>query len=152
MMVLQCFSDCTLIAESGTRLIGPGELVMLPAREALRVMELARAHFKIVKPTPLLPGVVVCWASPDGCVKGPGIVQLVDGHLPDRRISVLNETGLRWICEEAVVDIDPWPAIDAKLEEAVDYVLLEGYESPKFIAVCDWIRTHFNEDKDLWTR
>jgi hypothetical protein len=152
-MILQCFSDATLITESGTRLYGPGELVTLPIHEAVKVMNLASDHFKIVKPTPLLPGVTVCWILPDDRVQGPGIVvQLVDGSPPDRRLSVLIDGALCWIKEQVIVDINPWPAIDAKLEEACDHAISEGEESPKVLEVREWLCTHFDEDKDPWMR
>lgn len=146
-MVLQCFSDATLITSSGTSLYGPGELVTLPTHEAVKVMNLASDHFKIVKPTPLMPGVAVCWSLPNDRVQGPAIVQLVDGASPNRRISVLikEEDELRWIREQDILDINPWPAIDAKLEEAADLMLCQGEESPKFIEIQEWVLANFGE-------
>lgn len=151
-MILQALSDCTLIDSSGTRLYGPGELVTLPMHDALKVMNLAQAHFKIIKPTPVIPGVAVCWILQTDRVQGPGIVQLVAGTPLTRLIAVLKEGELLWISEQSVIDIDPWPAIDAKLEEAVDHAIRDGEESPKVTAVREWLCTHFDEDKDPWMR
>ncbi len=146
-MILQSFCDCTLRDESGTRLIGPGELVTLPTETALKVMIDAPEHFKIIKPTPLLGGVAVCWALSDGRMHGPGIVQEVEGNSPNRRIAVVSDTGILWIDERNVIDINPWPAIDAKLEESVDHVIAYGEEAPKVLEVREWIYTHFDEDR-----
>ncbi len=47
-MVLQAFSDVTFIDENGTRLFGPGEILTLPMPDALKAMNLAHEHFKIL--------------------------------------------------------------------------------------------------------
>lgn len=146
-MLLLCFSDVTLITESGTSLIGPGETVNLPAPDALKVMGEASAHFKILAPTPLLPGVAVCWSLSDDRVQGPGIVaQIVGDSSPDRRLSVSIDEAQYWIAERDIVDINPWPAIDAKLEDAWPYLLVDGDESPKVQEVRAWLATHFDDD------
>lgn len=145
-MRLQCFSDCTLIDSSGTRLIGPGEIVSLPIEDAVKVMNLVSTHFKILSPTPLLPGVAVCWTLNDQ-VQGPGIVLQVEGLEPVRVLSVETDGQLHRIAEPSVIDIDPWPAIDAKLEEAVDHVIRDGEDSPKVIEIREWLSTHFDDDR-----
>lgn len=145
-MLLQVLSDCTINGPFGFRVYGPGELLTLPARDALKVMILEPDHFKIIKPTPLIPGVVVCWLLPDDSAQGPGVVQLINGDPPNRRLSVLIDGELRWIHERDIIAIDPWPAIDAKLEEAVDHALSEGDESPKVLEVREWLSAHFDED------
>jgi hypothetical protein len=150
-MTLQALSDITLVSESGVRLYGPGELVTLPIHEAMKTMLAAAKHFKIVKPTPLISGVTVRWLSDDDCVRGPGVVSMVDGSHPDRRVAVQMEGELRWIRERDLVEIDPWPAIDAKLEDAWPYLAIEGEESPKVIEVRDWMLAHF-DDREPWKR
>lgn len=84
----------------------------------------------------------------DDTAQGPGIVQLVDGERPNRRISVLIEGELRWIHGWDITEIDPWPAIDGKLEEAVDHVIQEGEESRKLRAIQEWLHANFDEDGD----
>ena len=145
-MILQVLSDCTINGPCGFRMYGPGELLTLPAYQAVRVVNLEPEHFKIMKPTPLIPGAAVRWLLPDDTAQGPGAVQLVDGEPPNRRISVLIDGELRWIHERDITEVDPWPAIDAKLEEAVDVVILEGEESPKVLAIREWLVTHFEEE------
>lgn len=146
-MVIQALSDTTLIDSSGTRLFGVGEKLILPTRDAVKVMLQAPAHFKILEPTPIIPGVALCWSLPDDRVQGPGTVQLVKGCRPHRVITVLHEGALLWIAEQSIIDIDPWPAIDAKLENAWPYLFIDGEESPKFIEVREWLFAHFDEDK-----
>lgn len=145
-MVLQCFSDVTLVTKSGTSLHGPGERLELSLHEAVKVMLYAPQHFKIVAPLPLLPGVVVCWSLPDGRVVGPGTVLTVEGQPPHRMVFVTNHAALCSVKEADLVDVDPWPAIDARLEEAVDHAIVEGKESPRLREVREWIATHFDED------
>ena len=149
-MVLQCFSDVTLIRESGTSLHGLGETLDLSLHEAVKVMNEAARHFKIVSPVPLLPGVAVCWSLPDGRMEGPGTVLTVDGQAPHRMLCVTNDETICSVEEADLVDIDPWPAIDARLEEAVDHAILEGEESPRLRKVREWLATHFDENKDQW--
>ncbi len=149
-MILQVLSDCTITGPFGFRLYGPGELLTLPAYLAVRVVNLEPQHFKIMKPTPLIPGVAVRWLLPDDTAQGPGAVQLVDGERPNRRISVLIDGELRWIHERDIIEVDPWPAIDAKLEEAVDHLILEGEASPKLIPIQEWLVANFDEDQEQW--
>lgn len=143
-MRLQCFSDCTLIDSTGTRLIGPGEVISLPMHDAVKVMCLAHERFKILSPTPLLPGVAVCWSLEDR-VQGPGIVMLVEGSAPARMLLVEHDGQLHRIAEQSVGDIDPWPAIDGKLEEQLQFILSEGLESEKVKEITEWVCTHFDE-------
>lgn len=145
-ITLQVLSDCTITGPFGFRMHGPGELLTLPVHEALKVMNLEPSHFKIMSPTPLIAGVAVRWLLPDDRVQGPGLVQLVDGDYPDRRISVLLDGELRWIHERDIVEIDPWPAIDARLEEMADYYLIDGDESPKVQDCREWLVAHFGEE------
>jgi hypothetical protein len=147
-MILQVLSDCTLNVNGDFRLYGPGELLTLPAYLAVRVVNLEPQHFKIMKPTPLIPGVAVRWLSPDDTAQGPGAVQLADGEWLNRRILVLIDGELRWIHERDITEVDPWPAIDAKLEEAVDHLILEGEASPKLVPIQEWLIANFEEDGD----
>lgn len=146
-MVLQCFSDVTLVTKSGTSLHGPGERLELSLHEAVKVMLYAPQHFKIVAPLPLLPGVVVCWSLPDGRIAGPGTVLTVEGRMPHRMLSVTSAEAICVVEEAGLVDIDPWPALDAKLDEEVDHFILEGEESPRRHEVHEWLETHFGEDE-----
>lgn len=146
MMVLQAFSDVTFTDENGTRLFGPGEILTLPMPDALKAMNLAHEHFKILSPTPIVLGAAVCWSSQRDCVRGPAIVQLIEGCVPNRRIAVEVEGEIFWIAEESVTDVDPWPAIDARLEAMVEYMLIDGDESPKIQEVREWLVTHFDDD------
>ncbi|MBI5673487.1 MAG: hypothetical protein HZC50_09660 [Nitrospirae bacterium] len=141
-------SDCEIYCTDPlvTRLLGPGELIELPSHLALKVLLKEPDHFKILKPLPMLPGVAVRWLLPDDTAQGPGLVQLVDGEPPNRQISVLHEEKLCWIHERDIVEIDPWPAIDAKLDETLERAISEGEESPKVLEVREWLCTHFDED------
>jgi len=145
-MVLQAFSDITFIDETGTRLFGPGEVVNLPLHDAIMAMTLAREHFKILSPTPILLGVTVHWGLQDDHVRGPAIVQMIEGTLPNRQFAVQAEGELIWISEHSVIDCDPWPLIDATLAEMHDVFLREGWKSPKILDGLKWIATHFDAD------
>lgn len=92
-------------------------------------------------------GVAVRWLLPDDTAQGPGIVQLVDGTHPTRRIAVLLHEALRWIQEGDVLDVDSWPAIDEKIAEMCDCLLTEGMASRRIAEVREWILTHFGEDE-----
>lgn len=151
-MILQVLSDCTINGPFGFRMCGPGELLTLPAHEAVKVVNLEPEHFKIVKPTPLISGVAVRWLMDDDRLQGPGIVQLVDGVHPDRTIAVQVDSDLRWICERNITEIDPWPAIDAKLDEAFESVTRDGATSSKVTEVREWLSAHFDECTDSWIR
>lgn len=153
-MLLQALSDCVINIHDPlvTRLLGPGELIELPAHLAMKLLQYEPDHFKILKPLPLLPGVAVRWLLPDDTAQGPGMVQLVDGEPPNRQIAVLHEEKLWWIHERDIVEIDPLPAIHSKLDEALERVISEGEESPKVMEVREWLCTHFDEDKDPWMR
>ncbi|MBL8073698.1 MAG: hypothetical protein JNL29_04970 [Nitrospira sp.] len=145
-MVLQAFSDVTFIDETGTRLLGPGEIVNLPLHDAIMTMTLAREHFKILSPTPILLGVTVCWSLHDNRVRGPAIVQMIEGSHPNRQLALEAEGELLWISEHSVIDCDPWPLIDATLVELHGVSFREGWESPKILEVLKWIATHFDAD------
>lgn len=145
--MLQVLTDCDISGlDGGYRILGVGELLTVPAHQALKMLCLAPEHFRIMKPTPLLPGVAVRWLLPDDSSLGPGIVQLLDGEPPNRQLSVLLDGELRWIHERDVFDIDVWPAIDVKLEKAVDLFLSYGEESPKFIEIQEWVLANFSEE------
>lgn len=150
-MVIQCFSDCIWRNESGTRLIGPGEVVTLPIEEVLLAMLDGEKHFKILQPTPLLVGVAICWSLSDGHVRGPAIAQLIEGTSPNRVIAVLDDGELATIHEQSVIDCDPWPAIFSKLKEAYPYWLNNGPESPVVRSMREWIYQHF-DDREPWMR
>ena len=153
-MVLQALSDCVINIHDPlvTRLLGPGEIIELPAPLALKLLQYEPDHFKILKPLPMLPGVAVRWLLPDDTAQGPGMVQLVAGESPYRQIAVLHEEKLWWIHERDIVEIDPRPAIHSKLDEALARVISEGEESPKVLEVREWLCAHFDEDKDPWMR
>lgn len=119
----------------------------LPLDCALRLLCGEPRCFNIVSPTPLLPGAAVRWRLPGGRVQGPGFVQLIDGVHPDRQISVLLRDDLRWIHERDILEIDPWPAIDTKLDEFVPYILADGGESAKAQELNEWLATHFGEEE-----
>lgn len=90
-MLLQTLDDVTITIKDDPPyafVLGRGETFTLPAHLALKVVLEAPKSFRIMQPTPLLPGVAVCWLSGDDSVHGPGTVQLVDGGSPNRRISV----------------------------------------------------------------
>lgn len=147
-MVLQAFSDVTFIDETGTRLLGPGEIVNLPLHDAIMTMTLAHKHFKILSPTPLLVGVAVCWRLHDERVRGPAIVRLIEGNPPNRIVAVQADRELLWISEQSVIDSNPWPLIDATLVELYDAELLRGgLESPQIREVMEWLVRHFGEDR-----
>jgi len=146
-MILQCFSDVTLVTKSGTSLHGPGERLELSFHEAVKLMLYAPQHFKIVAPLPLLPGVAVCWSLLDGRMEGPGTVLTVEGRMPHRMLSVTNAEAVCVVEEADLVDIDPWPALDAKLDEELDHVILEGEDSPRCHEVREWIVANFGEDE-----
>jgi hypothetical protein len=145
-MILQVLSDCTINGPFGFRMCGPGELLTLPVHHAVRVVSREPNHFRILKPTPLLPGVEVCWLMDDDRVQGPGRVELIDGNKPNCRVAVLYEGALCWIHERNVFDINPWPLLDAKLEEQLALFFHEGPESPKLLDITEWVLTHFDEN------
>lgn len=89
-MLLQTFDDVTIKIMDPPHdfVLGPGDIFTLPTYLALRVVLEAPKSFRIMQPAPLLPKVSVRWLSGDDSVRGPGIVQLVDGEPPNRRISV----------------------------------------------------------------
>ncbi len=118
----------------------------LPLGEAVKVMNEASKHFKIIAPLPLLPGVMVCWSLPDGRTEGPGTVLTVEGRMPHRMLSVTNDEAICLVEEADLVDINPWPLIDSMLEEGVDRLIVEGEESPRIREVREWLTTHFDED------
>lgn len=146
-MTLQVLKDCTINGPFGFRIVGPGEILTLPGHQAVQVVNLEPEAFRIMSPTPLIPGVVVRWLLHDDTAQGPGSVHLVDGTQPDRRVSVQTGAALRWIHERDITDIDPWPAIAAKMEEATEHVLREGIECPQVLAIHEWVHTHFGEEK-----
>lgn len=152
LMILQALSDCTIKDPSSYYVLGHGELLTLPVHLSIQILLAAPDHFKIVKPTPLIPGVAVRWLLSDDREQGPGIVQLVDGVHPDRRTSVLVAGDLRWIHERDIIEIDPWPAIDERLDGIMEHFVIDGKESPKVIEVAEWLHTHFDEHQDLWQR
>ncbi len=63
-----------------------------------------------------------------------------------RTVAVQVNGALSWVYERDIVEIDPWPVIDAKLEEAVDYAIREGEDSPKVLEIREWLNTYFEED------
>lgn len=145
-MILQVVSDCVINGPSGCHVCGPGELLTLPVHQAMKVLCLEPEHFRIVAPTPLIPGVAVRWLLPDDTAQGPGAVQLVDGERPNRRISVLIDGELRWIHERDITEVDPWPAIDARLEEVWPFLLIDGETSPRVAEMRAWMIQHFDDD------
>lgn len=153
-MIIQALNDCTITIKdpAGYYVLGIGELLTLPLHLAIQVLLGAPDHFKVVKPTPLIPGVAVCWLLPDDRRQGPGIVQLVDGVHPDRTVAVQVESGLRWIHERDIISVDPWPVIDERLDGIVEHFLIDGEENPKVIEVQEWLFTHFDDSEDPWKR
>lgn len=148
-MVLQVLNDVTITIKDPPRafVLGPGEILTLPAYLAVRVVLEDPRAFRIMNPTPLIPNVAVRWLLPDDTVQGPGTMQLVDGEPPNRRISVQIGEELRWIHERDIVEIDPWPAIDAKLDEGADHLEIDGPESPRLVEIQEYLLRHF-DDRD----
>lgn len=153
-MLLQALSDCTITIRDPASyyVLGQGELLTLPSYLAIQVLFEKPDHFKILKPTPLIPGVAVRWLLSDDRVQGPGLVQLVDGLAPDRTIAVQIEGELRWIHERDLIEIDPWPAIDERLDGIVEHFVIDGEESPQVLKVQEWLFTHFDDDEYLRAR
>lgn len=145
-MTLQVLKDCTINGPFGFRIVGPGEILTLPCHQALKLVHLEPEAFRIMSPTPLIPGAAVRWLLPDDTVQGPGTVHLVDGTQPDRLVSVQLGADLCQIHERDITDIDPWPAIERKLGEAVDFANLEGQDSPQFLEIGDYLVRHFDDD------
>ena len=146
-MILQVLSDVTINGPFGFLVYGPGEIIDLPVHQAVRIVDLEPTHFKIVKPTPLLAGVEVRWLLPDDTPQGPGTVELVAGERPNRNVAVMCSGALRWVDERDLIEIDVWPLINKKQEEAVDYAICDGLESPKLREIQEWLGTHFGDEK-----
>ncbi|MDR4470103.1 MAG: hypothetical protein MRJ68_17680 [Nitrospira sp.] len=145
-MILQVLSDVTINGPFGFLMYGPGELIDLPVHQAVRIVDLEPTHFKIVKPIPLLAGVEVRWLLSNDRPQGPGIVELVAGERPNRNVAVMCSGALRWVEERDLIEIDVWPLINKKQEEAVDYAIRDGLDSPRLREIQEWLMTHFGDD------
>lgn len=144
-MILKAFADVTYISERGTSLYGIGEHLDLPLNEAYATLSRFPAHFKITAPTPLLVGVEICWRVHDR-LEGPCVVQLLDGCAPARRVAVQIDERLCWVEEACIVDINPWPLLDALVEQLYECAVTEGQESPRVAAVVAQMIAAFGED------
>lgn len=145
-MVVQALCDVTFISERGTSLYGIGEHIVLPLNEAYKALSRFPAHLKIVEPTPLLAGVEICWSVQDR-LEGPCVVQLLDGCAPERKAAVQIDDRLCWVEESCIVDINPWPLLDALVQQLCERVIAEGQESPRVAEVVAQMIAAFGEDE-----